>query len=66
MNEKLYPNLNNFSQICEEILNGKFEEGNSLNNSINNIILISSFYEEYKIFKIVQQYQKSLIKSSKF
>ena len=54
MNEKLYPNHNNFSQICEEILNRKFEEGNSLNNSINNIILISSFYEEEcKIFKIV-------------
>ena len=57
MEERLYPNLEqqqSSSRIVnwEEIINKKLKEVNSFNNSINNINLISKFYEEeYKKLK---------------
>ena len=55
MEERLYPNLN--ENNWEEIINKKLKEVNSFNNSINNINLISKFYEEeYK--KLKKKYNK--------
>ena len=58
MSEKLYPNLEQQSSFnWEEIINKKLKEVNSFNNSINNINLISKFYEEeYK--KLKKKYNK--------
>ena len=58
MEERLYPNLNpNDNVNWEEIINKKLKEVNSFNNSINNINLISKFYEEeYK--KLKKKYNK--------
>ena len=62
MEERLYPNLeNNFN--WEEIINKKLKEVNSFNNSINNINLISKFYEEeYKKLKKKHNKYKNLNK----
>ena len=55
MEERLYPNLEKTN--WEEIINKKLKEVNSFNNSINNINLISKFYEEeYK--KLKKKYNK--------
>ena len=61
MEERLYPNLEQQSSVnWEEIINKKLKEVNSFNNSINNINLISKFYEEeYK--KLKKKYNKSKI-----
>ena len=57
MSERLYPNLNENNVNWEEIINKKLKEVNSFNNSINNITLISKFYEEeYK--KLKKKYNK--------
>ena len=62
MEERLYPNIeNNFN--WEEIINKKLKEVNSFNNSINNINLISKFYEEeYKKLKKKHNKYKNLNK----
>ena len=53
--ERLYPNLN--ENNWEEIINKKLKEVNSFNNSINNINLMSKYYEEeYK--KLKKKYNK--------
>ena len=73
MEERLYPNLeqqsssrfaNNNSDVnWEEIINEKLKEFNSFNNSINNINLISKFYEEeYKKLKGKHNKYKNLNK----
>ena len=72
MSEKLYPNIENNAQSSidpnrrfdfnwEEIINKKLKEVNSFNNSINNINLISKFYEEEykKLKKKHNKYKKS-------
>ena len=46
MTEWLYPNLNENNINWEEIINKKLKEINFFNNSINNINLISNYYEE--------------------
>ena len=61
MEERLYPNLN--ENNWEEIINKKLKEVNSFNNSINNINLISKFYEEeYKKLKKKHNKYKNLNK----
>ena len=51
MEERLYPNIEK-SFNWEEIINKKLKEVNSFINSLNNINLISKFYEEeYKKLK---------------
>ena len=64
MSEKLYPNLEQQSSVnWEEIINKKLKEVNSFNNSINNINLISKFYEdEYRKLKNIYNKFKTMNK----